>query len=75
MGKFNYSNGRNSFWDLTKAAGKSKLPPATIFTGSVGLFLITTLNVGWQHHSNAQFIQSAGASPEQGSTKTENQPP
>ena len=27
MGKFNYSNGRNSFWDLTKAAGKSKLPP------------------------------------------------
>lgn len=34
--------------------------PATIFTGSVGLFLITILNVGWQHHSNAQlFFQSA----------------
>ena len=60
MGKFNYSNGRNSFWDLTKAAGKSELPPATIFKGSVELFLITTLNVGWQHHSKAQIIQSAG---------------
>lgn len=27
MGKFNYSNGRNSFRDLTKAAGKSEPPP------------------------------------------------
>lgn len=75
MGKFNYSNGRNSFRDLTKAAGKSESPPATIFTGSVGLFLITILNVGWQHHSNAQLIQSAGSRPEQESRDTENQPP
>ena len=36
LGKFNYSNGRNSFWDLTKAAGRSEPPPATILTRSMG---------------------------------------